>query len=268
MPSPSSRFLHAPRMRLAAAISLALLTASISGVALADAADAHVPPPQDKPYPGTITLDVNATDTQQSIFRVRESIPVQAGEMTLLYPKWIPGDHAFNPNTLDKLAGLVITANGQRIPWLRDKYDVYAFKVDVPQGVATFDLSFQWLSARTPAQGSFLMTNRILDINWNHVSLYPAGYYSRDITFAPTVTLPTGWQYATALTTESHTGNTVTFRPTTLNTLVDSPLYAGIYYKRLDLNPGAKYRCTWIFSAKHPKTWMSARRNCRHCATS
>ncbi|MGH8280296.1 MAG: M61 family metallopeptidase [Gammaproteobacteria bacterium] len=238
MHSSNSRPLKIHSLRLAAAVSLALLTASLSGVALADAADAHIPLPRDIPYPGAITLNVNATDTQQSIFRVHETIPVQPGELTLLYPKWIPGDHAFNPNTLDKFAGLIITANGNRIPWLRDKYDVFAFKVDVPQGVSKLDLSFEWLSARAPDQGSYLMTNRILDIKWNHVSLYPAGYYSRDITFAPTVTLPEGWQIGTALETESDTGNTYVFKPTTYNTLVDSPLYAGKYFKRLDLNPG------------------------------
>ncbi|HEX7324736.1 MAG TPA: peptidase M61, partial [Rhodanobacteraceae bacterium] len=222
---------------LATALAAALLAASVSGAALADAADAHIAPPVDTPYPGTITLDVNATNTQQSIFEVHETIPVQAGPMTLLYPKWIPGDHAFNPNTLDKFAGLIITANGKRIPWLRDKYDVYAFKVDVPQGVTKLDLSFQWLAARAPDQGGYLMTNRILDIKWNHVSLYPAGHYTRDITFAPSVTLPAGWKFGTALTTESQSGNTVTFKPTTYNTLVDSPLYAGKYFKRLNLNP-------------------------------
>ncbi|MGH8192551.1 MAG: M61 family metallopeptidase [Rhodanobacteraceae bacterium] len=243
LPSPCPRL---PRpLRLAAALSVALLTVSFAGGALADAADAHVPPPKDIPYPGTITLDVNATNTQQGIFEVHESIPVKPGDMTLLYPKWIPGDHAFNPNTLDKFAGLVITANGKRVPWLRDKYDVYAFKVDVPQGVSTLDLSFQWLAARSPDQGSYLMTNRILDIKWNHVSLYPAGYYTRDITFAPKVTFPEGWQIGTALervdqSGASHTGNTYTFKLTTYNTLVDSPVYAGKYFKRLDLNPGDK----------------------------
>ncbi|HEX7340285.1 MAG TPA: peptidase M61, partial [Rhodanobacteraceae bacterium] len=230
-----------PRMRhLALALSACLLAAALPATAFADAADAHIAPPQDTPYPGTITINVNATDTQQGIFRVDETIPVKAGPLTLLYPKWIPGNHAFNPDALDKLAGLVITANGKRVPWLRDKYDVYAFHVDVPQGASELHVSFQWLAARTSDQGSMLMTNRILDLKWNNMSLYPSGHYTRDITFKPSVTLPAGWQFGTALEAASHTGNTTTFKPVTYNNLVDSPLYAGKYFKRLDLDPGAK----------------------------
>ncbi len=239
-PSSPHRF-HAHALRAAVAVSALLLAASIPAVALADAADAHIPPPQDTPYPGTITIHVDATDTAQGIFRVQETVPVTPGQhLTLLYPKWIPGNHAFNPNSLDKLAGLIITANGKRVPWLRDKYDVYAFHVDVPQGVTSLKVQFQWLVARTRDQGSMLMTHRILDVKWNDMSLYPAGHYTRDITFAPSVTLPAGWKYATALETASHQGSTYTFKPTTYNTLVDSPMYAGKYFKRLDLAPGAK----------------------------
>ncbi|HEX7341460.1 MAG TPA: peptidase M61 [Rhodanobacteraceae bacterium] len=227
-------------MRLAAALSMVLLGATLSVAAFGDAADAHIPPPQNTPYPGTIQIHVDATDTAQGIFRVHETIPVTAGELTLFYPKWIPGNHAFNPDSLDKFAGLVITANGKRIPWLRDKYDTYAFKVNVPQGVTKLDVSFQWLVARDSDQGSMLMTNRILDIKWNDMSLYPAGHYTSKITFAPSVTFPTGWKFGTALETASHNGNTYTFKPTTYNTLVDSPIYAGKYFKRLDLDPGAK----------------------------
>ncbi|HEX5353747.1 MAG TPA: peptidase M61 [Rhodanobacteraceae bacterium] len=240
MPSAKPRFHHPRLLRLATALSVALLTASTAGTALADAADAHIPPPQDTPYPGTIKIDVDATNTTQGIFEIHETIPVQPGELTLLYPKWIPGNHAFNPNALDKFAGLVITANGKRIPWLRDKYDVYAFKVEVPQGVSNIDVSFQWLAARTHDQGSNLMTHLMLDLKWDHMTLYPAGHYSRDITVVPSVKFPAGWQFGTGLETASHSGDSYTFKPTTYNTLVDSPIYAGKYFKRLDLNPGAK----------------------------
>ena len=67
--------------------------------------------------------------------------------------------------------------------------------------------------------------------------MYPAGYFSRDIPFDPTLKLPAGWKYATALETSSENGSTVTFKRTPLNTLVDSPVYAGVNYKRIDLSP-------------------------------
>ena len=68
--------------------------------------------------------------------------------------------------------------------------------------------------------------------------LYPAGHFSRDIHFQPNLVLPSGWKYATALTTDSKDGDTVHFHETTLNTLVDSPLYGGANYKRIDLSTG------------------------------
>ncbi len=252
MPSSRSYRHHARPLQLFAALSAILLAVSFSRVALADAADAHIPPPRDIPYPGTIAIDVNATDTAHGIFRVKETIPVKPGKMTLLFPKWIPGDHAFNPNSLDKFAGLVITANGRRISWLRNKYDAYTFQVDVPQGVSELQLAFQWLAARNRDQGSILMTDRMLDLKWNNMSLYPAGYYSQDITFAPTVTLPKGWKFATALEVKSHEANTYTFKPTTYNTLIDSPIYAGQYYKQLNLDPGARIPVRMNLFAQSP----------------
>ncbi|HEX7324733.1 MAG TPA: peptidase M61 [Rhodanobacteraceae bacterium] len=234
--------LHSRRSRLVVALAIALLGVSLAGSALASAgseADAHIAPPQDTPYPGTIKLDVNATDIYQGIFRVHETIPVQAGELTLLYPQWIPGNHEPSGPIKD-LAGLVISANGKPLHWHRYKYDVYAFRVDVPQGVTHLDVDFQYLSSRGPGQGPVEMTPKMLDLTWHKVSLYPAGHYSRDITFAPTMRIPAGWKYGTALETQSQSGGTVTFKPTTYNTLVDSPVYAGINFKRLNLNPGDK----------------------------
>ena len=238
--------------RLALALAGALLAASSAGAALADAADAHIAPPQDTPYPGTIKLDVDASDVAQGIFRVHETIPVQAGKLTLLYPEWIPGDHEPS-GPIDKLAGLTISANGKPLAWKRDKYDVYAFRVDVPQDVASIDVDFQYLSARSHDEGPIEMTGDMLDLTWHKVSLYPAGHYTRDITFAPSVKLPAGWQFGTALAMASSTGDTVTFEPTTYNTLVDSPMYAGRYFKRVDLAPGAKAPVHMDIVAEAPK---------------
>ncbi|TAN05594.1 MAG: M61 family peptidase [Rhodanobacteraceae bacterium] len=225
-------------VRLTALIALGLAGATLASTAWADAADAHIQAPADTPYPGTIQIHVDATDVTQGIFRVQETIPVKPGVLTLLYPKWIPGEHAPG-GPIDALAGLRVTADGKALAWKRDEYDVYAFKLDVPAGAASLDVSFQYLSGR--GKSSFVqMTNKMLSLEWNTVSLYPAGYYSRAITFAPSVTLPAGWQFGTALEKASQTGGHVTFEPTTYNTLVDSPVYAGLNFKRVDLDPGAK----------------------------
>jgi predicted metalloprotease with PDZ domain len=217
-------------LRLAVAISLAL---GAGAAGAQQARNGKVPEPQDTPYPGTVSLHVDASDTRQGIYRVHEKVPVQPGAFTLLYPQWIPGDHS-PTGPIAMVAGLKVSANGKPLSWTRDKYDVYAFHLDVPEGVSSIDVDFQYLSDR---RGGFEMTDRMLDLEWNKVALYPAGHYSRQITFAPSVTLPEGWQFGSALETASQSGGTTTFKPVSFNNLVDSPIYAGKYFKRVDLTP-------------------------------
>ena len=207
-----------------------------AGAAWADARWA-VPPPADTPYSGTIQIAVDATGTAQGIFRVHETIPVRGRELTLLYPQWIPGNHSPS-GPIDMLAGLTVTAAGKSLPWKRDEYDVFAFRVQVPRGVSSLSVDFQYLSGRAASQ-DIEMTGEMLDLEWSDVSLYPAGYDARDITFAPSVTLPHGWQFGTALETLAQSGDTTTFKPVPYDTLVDSPMYAGLYFERVDLDPGA-----------------------------
>lgn len=217
-------------LRLAFAVSMAL-AAGAAGAQSQRSAD--VPPPQDTPYPGTIAIHVDASDTAQGIFRTHETIPVKAGALTLLYPQWIPGSHSPS-GPIAMLAGLKLSANGKPLAWKRDKYDVYAFHVAVPAGVSSIDADFQYLS---PRDGGFEITDRMMDMQWNNLALYPAGHFTRGITFAPSVTMAHGWQFGTALETSSQSGDTVTFKPVTFNNLVDSPIYAGQYFKRVDLTP-------------------------------
>ena len=217
-------------VRLALAVSMALAAGAVSAQ---QTRSDDVPPPQDTPYPGTINLHVDANDTEQGIFRVHETIPVKAGALTLLYPQWIPGDHSPS-GPIAMLAGLKLSANGKPLIWKRDKYNVFAFHLDVPVGVSSIDADFQYLSER---RDGFEITDRMMDMEWSKVSLYPAGYFSRGITFAPSVTLAHGWQLGTALETSAQSGDTTTFKPVTFNNLVDSPVYAGQYFKRVDLTP-------------------------------
>ncbi|MGH8153887.1 MAG: M61 family metallopeptidase [Rhodanobacteraceae bacterium] len=232
--------------------SAAATAAAAAAPAWADSPDARIPEPQDKPYAGTIAITVDASDTSQGIFRVHEAIPVAPGELLLLYPKWIPAHHS-PTGPIDKLAGLTITAGGKPVRWTRDKYDVYAFHIDVPKGVAQIDVVFQYLSPRNRGEGPIEMTPDMLDLIWDKVSLYPAGRYTRQITVAPSVTLPPGWQFGTALEMQSQSGDTYTFKPVTYETLVDSPMYAGRHFKRLDLDPGAKVPVHMAIVADAPK---------------
>jgi predicted metalloprotease with PDZ domain len=194
-----------------------------------------IPAPADTAYPGTITLLVDATNVNDRVFDVHETIPVKPGEMTLLYPQWLPGTHSPS-NAITGLAGFVITAGGQRVPWVRDRVDMYAFHILVPQGATALDLEFQYLAPIDPKKGRIY--SKFANVTWNSVLLYPVGYFSRRIQFAPSIRLPEGWKFATALETMSQDGNLVHFKDTTLNTLVDSPLYAGVNFKRVDISSG------------------------------
>lgn len=202
-------------------------------------AHAQVPAASDQPYPGTIVLKVDATNTAQQIFQVQESIPVQAGKLTLLYPQWLPGNHS-PTGPIKQLAGLKLTGNGQALEWKRDPLNVYAFHIEVPAGVKTVEASYQFLSPVEGNQGRITMTDNIVGVQWNTVALYPAGYATSGITFQPNLTLPAGFGFGSALETSGQKDNQVEFKPIDLQTLVDSPLFAGRYFKRIDLDPGAK----------------------------
>jgi predicted metalloprotease with PDZ domain len=190
---------------------------------------------KDIPYPGgTIKLDVDVSDTTQRIFRVKETIPVAAsGPLTLLLPEWLPGNHAPR-GQVEKVAGLKITADGKDVPWTRDPLDVYAFHIDVPQGAKSVVAEFQFLSATAGNQGRVVVTDKMLNLQWEAVSLYPAGYYTRQIPIQATVTYPAGWQAATALRGKA-TGATIAYEPTNYEVLQDSPVFAGKYFKAVDL---------------------------------
>jgi predicted metalloprotease with PDZ domain len=198
---------------------------------------APIAAPRDVPFQGTIDLALDVTDVQRRIVNVHEKIPVQAGEITLLYPQWIPGNHS-PTGPISKLAGLVVTGNGKKIQWIRDRVNVYAFHITVPSGVETLDLQFQFLGPMRTSQGRISFSSKILDLAWNTAVLYPAGYFSRQIQFAPSIKLPAGWHFASALEVSSQAGDVVHFKDTPLNTLIDSPVYAGANYKRLDLSTG------------------------------
>ena len=81
-------------------------------------------------------------------------------------------------------------------------------------------------------------TASLIVLSWNQVLLYPAGYSIRDLTYAPTVRLPSGWKFGTALPGAKQSGDTIEFSPAPLNTLVDSPVIAGRFFRAIQLTPG------------------------------
>jgi predicted metalloprotease with PDZ domain len=200
-----------------------------------------IPPPRDTPYPGTIKLTVDATDTARGIFRIKEVIPVaSAGRLTLLYPEWLPGNHAPR-GPIDDVAGYKFTAGGRELTWKRDPVDVFAIHLDVPAGVTEVTAEYQYLSPTTTAQGRVVMTPDMLNLQWNLVAFYPAGYFTRQIPVDATAILPEGWRYGTALEpVDPKALGTVAFKRINFDDLVDSPMFAGRNFRQEQLTPGVR----------------------------
>ncbi|ESQ82456.1 hypothetical protein AEAC466_17780 [Asticcacaulis sp. AC466] len=213
-----------------------------------------LPVPQDVDYPGIIQLHVDGTDMDHHVIAIHELIPVaRPGRLTLLAPKWLPGHHSPGDSDLTKLAGLHIFANGKEIAWRRDPVAMNAFHVEVPDRASEVVADFQYLSPVTSREGVIVHTRNMLTLQWENESLYPAGYYTRRIPIQVHVTLPAGWQYGSALEAEKRDGDVVTFKPISYDNLIDSPLIAGRYFKRYDMDPGSRTPVSMDLVADDPK---------------
>ena len=234
-----------PARLLASACAAALLFGSAPALAQVgtpalDRALAPIPAPRDAPYPGVIALDMDATDLDRRIVSVKQTIPVTGpGPLILFYPEWIPGNHG-PVGPVDDIADLRISANGQPLRWVRNTVHTSAFQVEVPAGVSEVEAAFKWLTPIDGSQGRVVITDDMLNIQWEKALLYPAGYDSSGITFRPTLRLPAGWQYGTALETESFQNGLAVFAPISLEHFADSPVFAGRHYRQIDLDPGGR----------------------------
>jgi len=219
-----------------------LLASTVATVALAENSKPQptpientIPVAVDKPYPGTLTLDVDATDTARGIYVIKETIPVSgSGEMVLLYPKWVPGGHTPR-NEIDKVVDLHITAAGKAVAWKRDPAEVYAFHLDVPKGAKSIEVTFKYVTSTKGDQGRMMVTRNLLSLEPIGVSFYPAGYFVRQIPIRMTAKYPDGWSAASALNAKV-TGSTYAYEPTNYEILLDSPMLAGRYYKKWPLS--------------------------------
>ncbi len=190
----------------------------------------------------TIVLDVDATTISRKILSAHETFPVAspvAHTVDLVYPKWIPGDHAPIGPIAD-LVNLRFSAQGKTLSWVRDPVDMYRFHIQVPAGttllVADFSLVGEYVAGNdfapgntsTPVQG---------DVNWDQLVLYPADTVADRVTIAASIKLPERWSYATALPHPSLQGAAIHFDPVSLTTLVDSPLMCGSIMREFDITP-------------------------------
>src|ERR1039458_8835638 len=189
---------------------------------------------------GPVRLQVDATDAPRRLFHVRMNIPAKPGPLTLLYPQWIPGEHGPTGPVTD-LVNIRITSNGQAIPWRRELADMYAFHASIPDGVTSIDIALEYIAA--PESSGFTSggstTDKLAVLNWNQMLLYPKGTPSDQLNYQADLKVPAGWRYGTALPIETESGQNIQFQPSSLTTLIDSPVLMGSYFKTIDLSPGS-----------------------------
>jgi predicted metalloprotease with PDZ domain len=217
------------------------------------------------------TVFVDATDARRGVFHSHLTLPATAGPMTLVYPKWIPGEH-MPTGPLMQMAGLHVRAGTSDVAWSRDRIDMFAFHVDVPPGTETIDVDLDYLSPSHTFGGGYgessNATQNLLLILFNHHVLYPSGVATDQLTFRASVRLPTGWKFDTTLPIASQNGDRIEFAPVSLTTLIDSPIVAGAYTRTIPIADGGREHIT-IVADSAPALAMSDARiaNVRNLVT-
>ena len=182
------------------------------------------------------TVEVDAREAPRGIERVHLVLPVKPGKLTLLYPKWLPGEHSPD-GPIAGLSGLKFSTKGAPVVWQRDGDDMYAFHLTVPAGSNSLDAVFEVDAVRgaTDNNASRTSTEALAIILWNRLVLYPAAAQSDELQYKASLRLPAGWQSATALPKEKSAGDALQFAQVSLTTLIDSPVLSGRHFKTIEL---------------------------------
>src|SRR5260221_5962278 len=186
------------------------------------------------------TIDVDAREAPRGIMTAHMRLPVSAGPVTLVYPKWLPGRHS-PAGPVTSLGGPRFLANGRALSWRRDAVDMNAFSVDIPAGVTSLEADLEILTAPAPdgvvqgLESPRTATESLLILEWHQLMLYPAGTRSDDLSYQAWVHFPMGWKFAPALRTTAATADGAQFAPVSLTTLLDSTLLAGRYFRDIPL---------------------------------
>jgi len=187
-----------------------------------------------------IRIEVGLQDLNRSLIHVRQQVSVRPGDLTLVYPKWVPGTHA-PKNLVGRIAGLQFSCGGQTLKWRRDDADTHMFHIVIPAGQQELQVAFDVVESSDEAP---------FNLRWEHLLLYPSGSAASAVKVQARLKLPTGWAWASALESRISTDGAVTFQETNLADIVDSPVLLGPNSKTYDLgNHGGKAHRIHVFSA-------------------
>ena len=186
-----------------------------------------------------LRVRVDAREVTRKRVHTDLTLAVREGPLTLVFPKWIPGEHG-PTGPLESIIGLVIRANGAPLAWRRDPRDMYAISLTVPRAAARLDIA---LDTGLATEGGHFSTGAtssaaLAVLPWNELVLLPKGRDAGGLSTEATVFAPPGWQLSCALELRPQADGSVQLEPASLARLIDSPLQMGRYAKRIEV-PGA-----------------------------
>ena len=131
-----------------------------------------------------IKLNVDASEAPRRLLKTSMTFPVKPGPLSLLYPKWIPGEHG-PTGPIEDLVGIKVLGGGRPIPWSRDAVNMYEFHLDIPAGVSSIDVTAEFISP--PESSGFSsggsITSQLAVLSWNQLLLYPKDIPSNELNF-------------------------------------------------------------------------------------
>jgi predicted metalloprotease with PDZ domain len=177
-----------------------------------------------------LKVALDARDIRSKRVHTQLTIPARAGALTLVFPKWLPGEHG-PTGPLESMIGLEIRAGGRVIPWSRDPYDMYALHLTVPAGASQLDVKLESGLAVDGDGFSAAPTSsdQLAIIPWNEFLLFPQGIDAEKVMIDASVRAPEGWAISTALASQPAADGIHTLETASIARLIDSPLQMGAH---------------------------------------
>ncbi len=183
-----------------------------------------------------IKLRVDARDVVRKRVHTEETLPVKAGPLSLVYPKWIPGEHAPS-GPIESMIGLAISANGAALTWTRDAKDMYVLHLTVPRGVTQLAISIE--SGLATEGGGFTgaptSSAQLAVLSWNEFLLIPQGVDANALPVSASLLTPPDWHMVCALAAQRAPDGAWEFEDSTVMHLIDSPVQVGLHARLLAL---------------------------------
>jgi predicted metalloprotease with PDZ domain len=178
---------------------------------------------------------LDARDIRSKRVHTQLTIPAKAGPLTLVFPKWLPGEHG-PTGPLESMIGLEIRAGGKVIAWSRDPYDMYALRVAVPAGASQLEVKMESGLAVDGDGFSAAPTSsdQLAIIPWNEFLLFPKGIDAEKVMIDASVRPPEGWAISSPLDSQA-AGGSYALETASISRLIDSPLQMGAHSHVFDL---------------------------------